>query len=165
LRNRAWHFIGHKPPVWQVQSGESEFEVSGYYLRLVKRRPPDAAWAALLDDVETDVRLADAFFEVGHRVQGVDRMRAAALARPTQASHDASEELTARLAENASLMGSVESALHNRIAGYRYAVERLAAEAPSPEQKNVQAAIRRLARTLARRPPPPAPDPPVIRAG
>lgn len=162
LRNRAWHFLDRKRPLWQRD--ETEFEVSEYYLRLVTRRPPDAAWAKLLDDIRTDIRLGEVFFVVAARVQKVDRLRAAALGRPTQASLDASDDLVARMAENAGLVGAVESSVYNRIAGYEYAAERLAAEAPSAEERDVRAAIRLLARTLARKPQPRAADPLVIQA-
>jgi hypothetical protein len=161
LRNRAWHFLDRKRPLWQ--EAEPEFEVSDYYLRVVKRRPPDAAWAKLLDDIRTDIRLGDAFFAAAARVQKTDRLRAAALGRPTQASLDASDDLITRLAENAGLVGAVERALQNRITSYEYAAERLAVEAPGAEKKNVRAAIRSLVRMLARQPPPREADPLVIR--
>ena len=162
MRNRAWHFLERGRPVWR--EAEPEFEVSEYYLRLVKRRPPDAAWSELLDDIRSDIRPADAFFAVAARVQKTDRLRAAALGKPTQASLDASDDLVARMAENAGLVGAVEKSVYNRIAGYEYAAERLAAEAPSIDERNVRAAIRLLTRTLARKPPPRAVDPLVIRA-
>jgi hypothetical protein len=38
--------------------------------------------------------------------------------------------------------------LRNRIAGYEYATDRLAAEAPSPARRDAQKAIRSLERTL-----------------
>jgi hypothetical protein len=162
LRNRTWHFLDRKRPLWQ--KAEPEFEVADYYLRLVKRRPPDAAWAKLLDDVRTDIPLAEAFLIVAARVQKTDRLRAAALDRPTQANMDASDDLVKRLAENAGLVGAVEEALRNRIAGYEYAADRLATEAPDAAEKKVRVAIRSLARTLARKPEPRVADPVVIRA-
>lgn len=162
LRNRAWLYLDRKPPVWQ--DAKPEFEVSDYYIRLVKRRPPDAAWARLNDDIRVDIRLAEAFFDVARRVQKMDRLRATALTRPTQANLDASGALTARLAENAGLVGSVEKAFRNRIAGYEYAAERLATEAPSPATTEVRKAIRSLERGLSGRPAPRTPEPLVIRA-
>lgn len=162
LRNRAWRFLDRKRPFWH--EAEPEFEVSAYYLGLMDRRPPDAAWAKLLDDIRTDIRLGEAFFAVAARVQKIDRLRAAALAKPTQASIDASENLVNRLAENAGLVGAVERSLLNRIASYEYGADRLTAEAPCAEEKNVRAAMRLLRRTLARTPPPQAADPLIIRA-
>jgi hypothetical protein len=162
LRNRSWHFLDRRRPL--RQDAVPRFDVSAYYLRLVDRRPPDASWAKLLGDVRTDVRLGNAFFAVAARVQKIDRLRAAALARPTQASLDASDNLVARMAENAGLIGAVERSLVNRIASYEYAAERLTAEAPCAEERNVRAALRSLARTLARTPAPRAADPLVIQA-
>jgi hypothetical protein len=162
LRNRSWHFLDRRRPTWQ--ESEPRFEVSAYYLRLVDRRPPDASWNRLNDDIRTDIRLGNAFFAVAARVQRTDRLRAGALARPTLAALDASEDLVARMAENAGIVGAVERSLVNRIASYEYAADRLASEAPSADERTARAVIRQLSRTLARTPAPRAADPLVIRA-
>ena len=166
LRNRAWRFLRRfKGHGWHLYADSAAPDIAEYYEVLVARRPPDAAWARLLDDIATDAGLIGAFFEVATRVERIDIRRAAAPRRSTPASRDAAEDLSARLAENEDLTDTVEDAAWTRFEAYKYAAERLAAEAPSPAYRKARSAIRTLRRTLLGEPPPPPPEPLVIRAG
>jgi hypothetical protein len=160
LRNRAWYFLRRCGPYYALGFTNSKPpSISDYYKLLVFRRPPDAAWNKLADDVATDNDLVGQFLRVADSVERTDRRRQRGLWRPSQAAEDAADDLTNRIDENGELIDSVVQAAWFRLAGFGYATERLGLEAPSDQQLKVKALMKTLRRTLSHEPPPPSPGP------
>ena len=165
LRNRAWYFLRRCGPYHALGfTGSRPPSVADYYKLLVFRRPPDASWAKLAEDVATDNNLVGQFLRVADQVEHTDRRRQRGLWRPSRASADAADDLTNRIDENGELIDSVVQAAWFRLASFGYAAERLALEAPSRENAKVKALMKTLRQTLSNEPPPPTSAPLVIKA-
>jgi len=165
LHNRAWYFLRRCGPYHALGFTNSRPpSVSDYYKLLVFRRPPDASWNKLADDVATDNDLVGQFLRVADKVEHTDRRRQRGLWRPSVASYDAAPDLSARIDENGELIDSVVQAAWFRLASFGYAAERLEIEAPSRDRMRVRALMKELRRTLTQEPPKPTPEPTVIRA-
>jgi hypothetical protein len=93
-------------------------------------RSPTARYQKLIEDIRNDLVRLPAFFEVSWRVIDIDakRKRSLDFTRSSPAEH---EGALLRIRENANVVTWVELSLNDRLAAYRYALERLVVMTPS----------------------------------
>lgn len=113
-------------------------------------RSPMSRYARLLDDIRNDTTRVPAFFETAARVVDMDRKRQRAFAYIAVTSEGERAEAARRMNENAAIIGQVRGSLEQRIASYRFALERLIIIAPSPQAAQVELMINQLRDTIAR---------------
>ena len=145
LRDRAYALI--EPPynrnrwdsVWREygrgRAGRDEpaFDRTVYLARLhhTYRRSEASAYAKIVTDARNDVERLPAFFTVAGRVTDMDRRRSQSLAHVTNLNEREHGNALARMRENAAIVAWVCRALKDRVASYRYALERLVVAVPS----------------------------------
>lgn len=98
-------------------------------------------YARLNDDVRNDVQRAGAFFVTLHRVLDMDRKRGESLKYIAVLEKHELVNAKRRIAENALIGDWTRRALKERIASYRFALERLVIVAPSQEAVMVERSI------------------------
>lgn len=129
------------------------FDVRAYSRRLLGRpdRSTQARYARLIDDVRDDVTRVGSFVPVASRVLAIDRKRGKAMAY--FADLPAPERVNARrrIAENALIIAWVRHSVRERIAAYRYALERCVVATPSPMAAEAEQAIDELQQRISRR--------------
>jgi hypothetical protein len=84
----------------------------------------------LIDDIRNDVVRIGPFFEMAHRVIDLDHRRAAAMNRLSDIAPPDRASALARMGENSLTIAWVQTSLAQRSAGYRFALDHLAAGEP-----------------------------------
>ena len=119
-------------------------------------RSPPARYAQLIDDVRNDVtRLPHSSSR--RRVIDIDRKRHKACAYFRPFGRTSATKALRRIDANASIVSLVRTRLHQRMASYRFALERLVLMTPSPQAAQAEQALNRL-QARDRALPPPAPS-------
>lgn len=106
-------------------------------------RSPSARYQKLIEDIRNDITRIPAFFQVASRVADIDgkRRRALDFTRPSPPERAGA---LSRIRENANVVAWVDGSLNGRLAGYRYALERLVTMTPSPMAVEVERLLRAL---------------------
>ncbi len=91
-----------------------------------------ALYARLNDDIRNDVLRIEQLVPVARRVLDMDRKREQSLAYVAVLSGPEIANARARIGENILVVGWVQQSLAERIASYRFALERLIVATPSP---------------------------------
>jgi hypothetical protein len=94
-------------------------------------RSETTRYARLIEDVRNDVARLDYFFTTARRVIDIDRKREQSLAYVPVRGDEVANAL-ARVGENVLIVGWVQRSLAERVAAYRFALERLIIVVPSP---------------------------------
>lgn len=149
-RNRwdsVWREYGHG----RASRDEPTLDRTAYLARLhhTYRRSEASAYAQIVTDARNDVERLPAFFAVAIRVADMDRRRAQALTHVSELNVREHANALARNNENAAIVAWVCRALNDRIASYRYALERLVVAVPSQAAAEADRAIGLLARDVA----------------
>ena len=112
-------------------------------------RSPAARYARLMDDVRNDTTSLPQFFETATRVLDIDQKRRTAL---SHVSVSRKEIINAdlRMRENAAIVALVREKLDERVASYRYALERLVIVSPYAQAVDIERAIGRLKADIER---------------
>ena len=113
-------------------------------------RSPSARYHKLLDDIRNDITRLPGFFAVATRVTDIDAKRRQALDLARSDKAERAGALT-RIRENANVIAWVEQSLRDRLAAYRYALDRLVVMTPSPMAVEVERSLRRLRTTIDER--------------
>lgn len=120
------------------------------YLLSERFRSPSARYAQAIEDIRNDVTRLPGFFEIASRVLDIDQKRKKSLAFVHDLSEGERIEALRRTRENASLVSLVRARLGQRVAAYRFALERLVIMTPSPQAVEVEQALNQLQATIAR---------------
>lgn len=135
------------------------------------RRSPSSLYARLKDDIRNDVERIGPFEEVARRVADMDVKRRKSLAYVTDLAPAEIDNAMRRVEENRLTVLWVHRCLIERVAAYRFALERLVISTPSAAAVEVERSLTLLKARLAqyRIVPPPAvavmqpPAAPVVR--
>lgn len=124
---------------------------TAYGRHLLRRsfRSASARYAQLIDDIRNDsVRIAP-FAAVAGRVLDMDRKRRRTLAYVPNLTRQQRSNARRRIAENAIIVAWVHHSLSERTAGYRYALERVVVETPSPQAVQAERSLTYLRQQIA----------------
>jgi hypothetical protein len=163
LRDLAYPLI--EPPYdrqqWYSVAGEyglsntykdAAADRAAYFKHLMEPsfRSPSSRYAKLLDDVRNDDTRLPAFFATATRVTDIDRKRIESLRYITDLPQSERENARRRVRENAAIVSLVNKRLKQRVASYRFALERLVVMTPSPEAATAEHTINQLKTDIAR---------------
>jgi hypothetical protein len=161
LRDRAYVFIEppRSRPAWKGVFGDYEpipaawrkpptFDRTAYGRRLIDEphRSQASRYARMSDDIRDDLNQLQPFFAVVGRVADLDQKRKASLQYVTDLSPRERADAHARMRENALIFKWVALCLQQRIASYRWALERLVVHAPDPAAADIDRLIGELTR-------------------
>ena len=107
-------------------------------------------YSQLIDDIRNDTTNMPQFFEAAARVRDIDQKRQKSLAYISELSASERGDAFRRIKENASIVSLVRTKLSQRVAGYRFALERLVVATPSPQAVEVERALNELQSQIAR---------------
>jgi hypothetical protein len=162
LRDLAYPLI--EPPYdrqqWYSIAGEyglirydrrGAFDRTAYSNRLMGShyRSPSARYARLTDDIRNDATRLPQFFETAARVLDIDAKRRKSLAFVSRLTPDERENALRRMRENAAIVALVRRTLAQRVAGYRFALERLVIATPSAQAAGVERDLNQLRAQIA----------------
>ena len=115
-----------------------------------RERSPAVRYARLIDDVRNDVTQLPQFFETATRVLDIDQKRQKSMALVSAISPAERKNAERRMRENTAIITLTREKLAQREASYRYALERLVIQTPSPQAADVERAINQLQAQIAR---------------
>jgi hypothetical protein len=124
----------------------ARFDRTVYAARLLSPHysSPASRYARLMDDIRNDITRVPAFFETASRVADMDAKRRKSLAFVSELSPAERANALRRNRENALILAWVRDTLGQRASSYRFALERLAIVAPSPEAGQVDLTLNQL---------------------
>ncbi len=165
LRDRAYFYIEppHARPAWKSVFGDYEpipapwrqkaprFDRTAYGRLLIDEphRSHASRYAQLIEDVRNDITQLDPFFSTAARVADLDQKRSASLQYISDLEPRERADALARMKENALIVQWVGLCLQQRIASYRWALERLVVHAPDGMAAEVDRLIADLAARTA----------------
>lgn len=164
LRDLAYYFIQppHSRPSWKAVFGEYEvikspwrqkavFDRTAYGRRMIDEphRSQAAAYAGLIEDVRNDLTMLDQFIPVAMKVNDLDIKRQEALRYVSDVSPREYGDAQARMRENVLVVQWAQQATEQRVASYRWALERLVIHAPDAMAAEADRVIRELAARAA----------------
>lgn len=106
-------------------------------------RSASARYAQLADDIRNDSTRIAPFFEVAGRVVDMDQKRRKSLGYVTPVVGEPKEAFR-RIKENANVVAIVRTSMAQRASAYRFALERLVVEVPSPQAVEVERSLKYL---------------------
>src|SRR3954454_2676054 len=145
LRDLAYPLIEppHSRPAWKTVFGDYQalpapwrqappFDRTAYGRLLIDEphRSHSSRYNQLIEDVRDDITRFDPFFGAAVQVIDLDKKRAASLNLVSELSPRERADAIARMQENTLIVQWVQQCLEQRIASYRFALERLAVQAP-----------------------------------
>ncbi len=161
LRDRAYALIRPNEPrgKWDLVTLEfrnaatlppsaTAFDVTAYGRMLLwtPGRSEASRYHRFSDDANSDAQLAGPFVAAACRVADMDFKRARSLPHVGAAAPEEIENALGRSAENRMITAWVRRALFDRLASYRYALERLVIAVPSPLAVEAERTLVRFAR-------------------
>lgn len=110
------------------------FERTAYGRQLLAdpTRSATTRYSQLIEDIRDDITRIEQFAPVAARVADLDSKRHASLAYVSQPSPAELQDAKSRIRENALIVQWVDTCLQQRIASYRWALERLVIATPDP---------------------------------
>jgi len=164
LRDLAFPFIEppHSRPAWKTVFGDYAsmpapwrqdvvFDRTSYGRRLIDEphRSHASRYAQLMEDVRDDLTRFDPFFAAAAVVGDLDAKRNASLPLVSGLSPPEHADAVARMKENRLIVEWVQQRLHQRVAAYRWALERLVIHAPDDMAAQADRLIAQLAARTA----------------
>jgi hypothetical protein len=119
-----------------------------YKLHKVYRRSEASAYARIVTDARNDVDRLQPFFATATRVVDMDRRRTESLAHVSKLKPWERANAIARNKENKLIIAWVCDAMKQRVASYRYALERLVIAVPASDAAEADRAVTLLATRL-----------------
>ena len=174
LRDLAFPLIEppHSRPAWKSVFGDYKplpspwrqqviFDRTAYGRTLIDEphRSHSSRYAQLMEDVRDDITRFEPFFADAVRVIELDKKRNASLAHVSELSPRERADAVVRMQENSLIVQWVQQCLEQRIASYRWALERLVLQAPDNLAADADRLIGELAAQTAN---PPVAAQPVI---
>jgi hypothetical protein len=111
-------------------------------------RSAASRYARMIDDIRNDITRLPQFFETAARVVDMDRKRRRAFAYISVTSPGERAEAERRMNENAAIIGQVRRSLEQRMASYKFALERLIIMTPSPNAAQVELMLGKFRNTI-----------------
>lgn len=147
-RHRWYSVAGEYGLLESARAGSFNRADYASHLTSEKFRSPTARYAQLIDDIRNDSTRLPAFFETAGRVLDMDRKRRKSLAY-VQSNPVEHRNALRRIEENKAVVGMVYMRLAQRIASYRFALERIVIETPSSQAAEAERLLNRLQAQLA----------------
>lgn len=134
-----------------LENDRGAFDRTAYARRLVSvpARSEEMRYSRLLEDVRNDVTMMEQFFAVARNVADMDRRREQSFAYVSDLTEVERAQARERIRQNGLVVFRVMAVLDERVAGYRYALERLAISAPSPTAAQADRALSELKQRIA----------------
>lgn len=160
LRDLAYYFIEppHTRPAWKAVFGDYKplpspwrqkvfFDRTLYGRRMIDEphRSQASAYTGLMEDVRNDGYMLDQILRVAERVNDLDIKRNKALSYITELSPRERDDAQARMRENVLVVQWAQQCLQQRVASYRWALERLVVHAPDAMAADADRLISQLA--------------------
>lgn len=147
---QQWYSIAGEYGV--IRPDRATADRTTYAVRLLASRyhSPAARYAQLNDDVHNDTTRMPQFFETAGRVFDMDRKRQKSMAYVSALSPAERKNALARIRQNESIVALVRAKLMQRAASYRFALERLVIQTPSPQAIDIERAITAMQTEIAR---------------
>jgi hypothetical protein len=154
LRDNAYPLI--EPPFdrqqWYSVAGEYgliKFNLADYqkYYERLKAECHDssaALYARLIDDIRNDITRLAQFFETAGRVIDIDQKRQKSLAYIPDLNKTERVNALRRIRENVHVLDIVRISLANRVASYRFALQRLVISIPSVQAVEAERLLNQL---------------------
>jgi len=127
-----------------LQLGSPDRTAYAANLLSTQYRSPASRYAQLTDDIRNDITRLPAFFETAARVADVDAKRRKSLAFISEMSPYERDNALRRNRENALIIAWVRESVAQRIASYRFALERLVIMTPSSDAAQVELILNQL---------------------
>lgn len=130
------------------------FDQTAYYRHLQAEllRSTAARYNQLIDDIRNDIVRIEPFFMAARRIADLDRRREASLAQIGSLTPAERFNAQARVGENSLTIAWVRHSLDQRCAGYRFALEHLAAAEPEPIAAEADRAVTELQQRIEANP-------------
>lgn len=112
-------------------------------------RSPSARYSQLIDDVRNDMTRMPQFFEIAGRVLDIDQKRRKSMAYVNGLSAGNRDDALRRTKENAAIVSMVRASLSDRVAGYRFALERLVVITPMQQAVDAERTINQMQASVA----------------
>jgi hypothetical protein len=124
---------------------------TAYYRHLLAAnyRSTAGRYNKLMDDIHNDVVRIGPFFDLARRVVELDRRRVSSLQYLTDVAPPERADALARVGENDFTVAWVQQSLAERCAGYRFALDHLAAAEPEPAAAEADIALAQLQQAVA----------------
>jgi hypothetical protein len=119
-------------------------------LASVPRVSPVSRYARLTDDIRNDTTRLPQFFETAARVVDLDGKRRKSFAYISVTSEAERRDAARRMNENAAIIAQVRRSLGQRVASYKFALERLVIMTPSPQAVESEQMLNQLRAVIAR---------------
>ena len=160
LRDLAYPFIEppHSRPAWKSVFGDYQrmpapwrqevaFDRTAYGRRLIDEphRSHASRYAQLMEDVRDDLTRFDPFFAAAAVIADLDGKRSASMSLVSGLSPAEAGDAVARMKENRLIVEWVQICLKQRVAAYRWALERLIIHAPDDAAADADRLIAQLA--------------------
>ncbi len=160
LRDLAYPFIEppHSRPAWKTVFGDYaslpapwrqdvQFDRTAYGRRLIDEphRSHSSRYSQLMEDVRDDLTRFDPFFAAATVVADLDGKRGASLGLVSELAAPERDDAIARMKENRLIVEWVQICLQQRVAAYRWALERLVLHAPDDIAADADRLIAQLA--------------------
>jgi hypothetical protein len=125
------------------RDGWPKFTLGGYSARLMGEhyRSATARYDRLNNDIRDDVQRVPEFFAAARTVLDLDNKRAQSFAYASGLTRAEKGNATARIAENAFVVGWVQRAVADRSAAYCFALQRLVIATPNPMAVEVERSL------------------------
>jgi len=165
LRDLAYPLIEppHSRPAWRAVFGEYlptasppwqqtvPFDRTAYGRALIDEphRSHASRYAQLIDDVRDDVTRFEQFYGAAIPVMDLDRKRKATMPHLSELSPRERTDAVARMQENSLIVAWVQQCREQRVASYRWALERLVLQAPDNMAADADRLISELAAQTA----------------
>jgi hypothetical protein len=149
-RHQWYSIAGEYGAIERAQ--RERFDPTDYTTRLFgdRYRSPSARYARLIDDIRDDTTRLPQFFETATRVLDIDRKRRQSFAYISNLSRRERTEALRRNNVNAAIVSLVRTRLHQRVASYQFALERLVLMAPTQQAAQADLALKQLQAEIAR---------------
>jgi hypothetical protein len=120
---------------WVLPVFDAAYDTTRYHRYLLKEgfSSESGRWHRVAADITADTALVPPFCAVAARVRQADVDRYAALKRGYEVGTPFDDDVMARIYENEEAIAWVWRAISYRLSSYRFAIDRLEIEAPSPE--------------------------------
>ncbi|HZP70883.1 MAG TPA: hypothetical protein VFB29_13135 [Pseudolabrys sp.] len=145
---QQWYSVAGEYGLYRSNSADHQ----RYYDQLQSRwhRSPTSRYSQLIDDIRNDITRMSQFFETAGRVIDIDNKRRTSLSFISNIGKQERVDALRRIRENAHVVAIVRQSLSDRIASYRFALERLVIATPSSQAVEAERAINLLQSQVAR---------------
>lgn len=145
---QQWYSVAGEYGLYRANSANHR----RYFERLETtwHRSPSSRYSLLIDDIRNDITRLSQFFETAGRVTDIDLKRQKSLTYVSALNKKERVNALRRIRENAHVIAIVRQSLYDRLASYRFALERLVIITPSQQAVEAERSINLLQSHIAR---------------